>query len=410
MQVGRFNRPMRRLALPALVAAACAVACGWTQLVDYLWTDYEWSGHPQFEALVHGHFAAFLNGASVEAPSFLLRAPFALSTLLWGGGSLAVYRMVAVPGLLAGAVLGVVLWSLRERAHPDARWSLIVVALAAGNPLTLRALSFGHPEEILGAALCIGAVLAAIWQRPWLAAVLLGLALGNKAWAVLAIAPVFVALERRRWAVIALACGIAALFVAPFLVFGARGGVLGAGQTYSQFQPWQLWWPLGEHGHVIRGTLGEIKVGYRAAPGWIGPISHPLIALLVVPATLLWWRRRGVGTTSTDPLLLLALLLLARCVLDVVDNAYYHLPFLLALLAWEALARARPPVLSLLAAGVVWLVTVKLPLVITPDAQYAAYMAFALPALAALGWATYRRPSVESVARTGAGRPLAATA
>jgi hypothetical protein len=235
---GPIQRAMRRLLLPALVAAACAVACGWTQLVDYLWTDYEWSGNPQFQALVHGHIAAFLNTASVESPSFLLRAPFALSTLLWGGGSLAVYRMVAVPGLLAGAVLGVMLWSLRERAHPGARWSLIVVALAAGNPLTSRALSFGHPEEILGAALCIGAVLAAIAQRPWLAAVLLGLALGNKAWAVLAIGPVLVALEQRRWAVLAVACTIGALLTAPFLLFSH--GVQAAGHTGSQFQPWQL--------------------------------------------------------------------------------------------------------------------------------------------------------------------------
>jgi uncharacterized membrane protein len=72
------------------------------------------------------------------------------------------------------------------------------VALVAGNPLMLQALSIGHPEELLGAALCVGAVLAALHKRPWLAAVLLGLAVGNKAWAVLAIGPVLLALDQRR--------------------------------------------------------------------------------------------------------------------------------------------------------------------------------------------------------------------
>jgi hypothetical protein len=340
----------------------------------------------------------------------LLRAPFALLPSLWGGGSLAIYRMVAVPGLLAGAILGVTLWVLRERTHPNARWSLLVVLLAAGNPMTLRALDLGHPEELLGAALCVGAVIAAVKQRPWLAAVLLGLALGNKAWAVLAIGPVLVALERRRWSAVALACLIGALFVAPFLLLGesSRGAITSAGGTSGVFQPWQLWWPLGEHGHVIRGFFGTAKPGFRAAPSWIGPVTHPLIALLVIPATFAWWRRHGWANRSVDVLLLLATLFLARCVLDAANNAYYHLPFLIALLAWEALALARPPVLSLAAASLLWLVMVKLPLTLTPDAQCAAYLAIALPALAALTYATYRRPRAEATAPTAVAVPAAA--
>jgi hypothetical protein len=109
-------------------------------------------------------------------------------------------------------------------------------------------------------------------------------------------------------------------------------------------------------------------------------------------------------------LLLLAMLLLARCVLDVVDNAYYHLPFLLALLAWEGLKYERPPVMSLAAAGVVWLLTVKLPLTISPDAQWAAYVAFALPALGAMAWMTYRRPSTERAPHARPAAPVGASA
>ena len=73
-----------------------------------------------------------------------------------------------------------------------------MVGLCAANPITLRALDIGHPEELLGAVLCAGAVLAALRGRATLAGVLLGLAMANKAWAVLAIGPVLLALPERR--------------------------------------------------------------------------------------------------------------------------------------------------------------------------------------------------------------------
>ena len=50
------------------------------------------------------------------------------------------------------------------------------------NPLTLSALEIGHPEELLGAVLCIAAVCAMNDRATW-AAILLGLAIPNKEWA-----------------------------------------------------------------------------------------------------------------------------------------------------------------------------------------------------------------------------------
>ena len=44
---------------------------------------------------------------------------------------------------------------------------------------------------------------------------------------------------------------------------------------------------------------------------------------------------------------MLAILALLRCALDPVDNAYYHLPLLLALLGWDALDAGRLPLRSL---------------------------------------------------------------
>jgi glycosyl transferase family 87 len=402
-------RDSRRLIVPSLFAAAIAVAYGWAELTGYLWTDYELANEGPLRALVHGHLGSFFHTAPIEGPSLLLRTPFALMSWLWGGSDMAIYRMVAVPGLLAGAVLAVTLWELRRRRFPQARWSLLVVGLVAGNPLILRALDIGHPEEMLGAVLCVGAVLAAVYKRPWVAAILLGLALTNKAWAVLAVGPVLLALDRRRWSVLALGSGIAGILVAPFLIGEAsRGAVISAGGTDGVFQPWQVWWPLGDPGHVIHGFFGLAKPGYRLAPSWIGQVTHPLIVFLVVPATLLWRRRHGSKPASTDVLLLLALVFLARCVLDAANNSYYHLPFLIALASWEALERERPPVASVVAASLVWLTVVKLPDHISPDAQCAAYLAWALPALALLTYATLVAPTARRRASIGLSPPVPA--
>ena len=70
--------------------------------------------------------------------------------------------------------------------------------------------------------------------------------------------------------------------------------------------------------------------------------------LAALPLGWLFWRRRA-RLAPEDALGLLALLLLLRCLLDPWNNDYYHAPFLLALLGWEAVARSGWPRLTLLA-------------------------------------------------------------
>ena len=115
-------------------------------------------------------------------------------------------------------------------------------------------------------------------------------------------------------------------FTLPLFLVDATGAPAAAAQTGVIFQPWQAWWFLGETGHVIRGSSGLVKEGYRAAPDWLSRITHPLIVFAAIPLSLLAWRRRS------DPLLLLALLFVLRCVLDPWNTAYYMLP---AILAWS---------------------------------------------------------------------------
>jgi hypothetical protein len=130
-------------------------------------------------------------------------------------------------------------------------------------------------------------------------------------------------------------------------------------------------------------------------PAWLQHLAHPLVAALTI----------GLGVTALrsrraiDPLALLALLMLLRCALDPWDHAYYHAPFLAALLAWEVLEARRAPWLTVLAAA--WLALVfrlELPL---SDVLYAAW---ALPMIA---WLSRRATRLEPV-RRASHRPLAA--
>jgi hypothetical protein len=379
-----------------LAALLGVAAMSWTGLVGFAWSDYDYEVSGAFQALMRGDVAGFLAQVPAYGGSLVLRAPFAGAVAALGGGELAVYRAVSIPCLLAGAVLAVVLVRRMGARGRSRGVRALVLGLCVANPVTLRALDIGHPEELLCAALAIGAVLAAADRRTVLAAVLLGLAVATKAWAVLAIGPVLLALPARRVVALALAGAVTGAVLAPIALAGSHDTlVTGAGTTGQIFHPWQLFWMLGQAGHVVIGSDGLPKPGYRVAPTWLSPLTHPLIAFLVVPLSLLWARMRG-GAPRVDGeqvLLLLALLLLLRCVLDPWNVVYYELPFLLALLAWEALCRPeRPPILALVATVVVWATFEQArsqPQLLSPDMRNAVFLAWSLPLVAWLARETF---------------------
>ena len=404
---------VRENALCAAIAGAATATMAWLGLYGFAWNDYETEARPAFDALQHGHLLEFLRLAPAYGGSFVERVPFALLPGLWGGGSLAVYRMVALPCLVAAAALG--LW-LVARMRRDAKPTLaraVVLGLCVANPLTLQALEIGHPEELLGACMCVAAVLLASRDRPILAAILLGLAIANKEWAVLAVGPVLMALPSRRAMCLAVAGAVAVAILAP-LALVASGGFLAGTRAIATppsaiFQPWQVWWFLGHHGALVHGLYGSAKVGYRIAPSWVGRVSHPLILLVGAAVTVALWtaalrgrdktrRRRGAPVSERtrsrrkallserNALLALALLLLLRCMLDTWDTDYYPLPFVFALIAWEATGPAhRPPLLALSATVVVWLNFQWAATHISADAQAALFLAWSVPLAAGLG-------------------------
>ncbi|MFL5840497.1 MAG: glycosyltransferase 87 family protein [Thermoleophilaceae bacterium] len=343
------------------------------------WTgDYPVEAGPVIDSLVHGHTGEFLSSRALMGPvSLLLRAPFAALALLTGGGGADnlyenAYRFGVFPCVVAGGLLGVALARIaRRRGYPPAVHYLALV-LCTVNPATVKAITYGHPEEILTAALVVGAAIAGVYARPVLAATLLVLGLGTKQWAVLAVIPVVVTMpwKQIRKPLLVLA-GLGLLAVAPI--------VIAEPSTFTSVQrqlldvrgahtfPTSIWW-LFE-----RAVPGEANTVDHQTPGWVGAVAHPLILVAGVIVPLLLARR-----VREDPvrraLALLALVMLLRAALDPVNNSYYHLPFLVALVAADALTGSM--LASLLAtAGLIGLIQ----LAGQPRLQAVFYLVWALP-------------------------------
>jgi hypothetical protein len=417
-------RAFRENAVCALSALAGCAALAWLGLVGFAWSDYETEAKPAFDALLHGQLTQFLRLAPVYGGSLVERAPFAVLPHLWGGGALAVYRMAALPCLLAAALLAVAIVARMRAERRPLPARAIALLVCVVNPITLQALELGHPEELLGACLCLAAVLCALAERPLWAGIALGLAIANKDWALLAAGPVLLALPaRRRLPCAAVAVAAGAVVLLPLLL--VRSGALVAATRASAstpsaiFQPWQIWWFLGHHGPAVHGALGQLKPDYRTGPAWTGAIAHPLILLAGFALSgALWLRVRrlpGRKANARIALLALALTMLLRCLLDTWDTEYYLLPFVFALLAWEVRGSVtRLPLLAASSSVLAWLSFQWLPEHVSPDVQAALFLVWTVPLAAFLAWhllaashAPQASPSPTAAAGVPAERPSA---
>jgi hypothetical protein len=395
-----MRRTARENAPCALGALAGCTVLAWLGLRGFIWSDYESEAQPAIAALVHGHLAQFLRLAPAYGGSLVERAPFALVPRLWAGGELAVYRAVAVPCLLACAALGVWLVGRMRVLRRTRVARAVALTICVVNPLTLHALELGHPEELLGASLCVGAVLLAGGERPLWAGVALGLAIANKEWALLAVGPVLLALApRNRLPCLASAIAVTAALLAPLMLVGS-GGFAAATRTSAApaaviFHPWQIWWFLGHHDALGHGTLAPAQLGYRVGPAWTASVSHPsILALGLVVSVALWLRERRNGSIGTHgALLALALVMLLRCLFDTWDTSYYLLPFVFALLAWEVSGPlARPPLLAAASTVLASLTFVWLPSHASADLQAAIFLSWSAPLAAALAQRLFASP------------------
>ena len=383
------------------IATAIAVTLTWLHPWNVVLSDYGLEAAPAYAALRAGHLLSFARLLPPYGGSLELRAPFAMLPTIWNGSARAVYRLSALPCLLAGAALGV--WLAGQMWARGARWigCALTLVLCVANPLTERALVTGHPEELLGAVLCVASVLAALRGRATWAGLALGLAIANKEWGLLATGPVLLALPAGRRRAMLIAAAVALALDAPLaLVSGgalaSAAGRLSLTNTVGQFHTQQVFWFIGSRGHWVPAMGTQILRDFRVSPGWLDSASHPLIIWISLPLTLLC-ARRPAG--RRDPLLLLALLLLLRCALDPWDELYYALPFIICLLTWEALTRRTAPLLAAAAMAVAWLLFHTLPPHLSGDGQALAFLIATVPAVLVLAVALYRPLGARGEAR-----------
>ncbi|HEV3056388.1 MAG TPA: glycosyltransferase 87 family protein [Solirubrobacteraceae bacterium] len=301
---------------------------------------------PAIAALMHGDLAGYAaHQPTMGATSLLLRAPILwLAHALHGnpmlGYQLGAFICLLPLGLFAG-------WLVARRSAPSIeRFSgAIVAVLLVLGPVVQDAVSSGHPESVLKGVLSVAAVLAALAGRTRWAAVLLGLAVGTKPDALIAVPAVLVALPERRWESLGIAAAISAALVGlpPLANPGAFVSALHGESATHAVNDLSLWWPLGATVHFASGAL---------APGHLLPFglsrSGASIIAVVVVAPILGWaylrsRRRGL---PTDALALLALLGLVRCLCDSTHLEYYWFTALMPLAAWEVISARRLPLLT----------------------------------------------------------------
>jgi hypothetical protein len=340
LRAGHRSQRGSGVAIPVAVGAAAIAA--WSTWSGTGWQvqggDYSRDYAPAMNALLGGHVGAFFAHAPTNGAggSLALRAPFALlGKWLSGGDQLAIFRFGAIACLLCLSALGIwlALERRREGPAPATRAGLIIVCVAA--PALLQAVYFGHPEECLGAALCVGAVLLAGAGHPLPAGVLLGAAVINKPWGVLAAGPVLLCAGARWKRSLIPAAAIVVCWLAAGIAFdeshfwmtirGAEGGAYVA-------HPQDLWWPFA---HVVAG-------GYSRPPALLEAHARQLalllaLALAVGLATATY--RTGVRACPRRCLALLALTFALRCLLEPSAHIYYQLPFIIALAAWEVRSR-----------------------------------------------------------------------
>lgn len=288
---------------------------------------------PSYRALNHGHIVEFLRLGPQYVGSLVLRAPFELLSTALGGGPRAAYFATGLPCLLSAPVLGAWL-SLRPRQRVGqgffSRVSPIVLCIF--NPVVVMALIIGHPEDVLGGVLCVAAVVLALDGVAGWAGLLIGLAVANKPWALVAVPVVILALPRdRRRAVVAMMFSAALILVPAFLARQQGGGGYATGSAVGS---------VGSFGSNVHTIFLKPQLLWWFGPNaWVVHDAHVLIVVAAAASAGIWWLVRGRGGGADregEVLLLLVMVMLLRSSLDPWDNVYYHVPFIFALMAYEA--------------------------------------------------------------------------
>lgn len=341
--------------------------------------DWDADAGPAIEALAAGHVGDYLSWPSLVGPfASLVQAPF---VALSGGSGVVAYQWAVFPCLFGAGLVGLYLGRVSARRGAPPLTQVLLPLLFLLNPITFEALEAGHPEEILTAALAIAAIATAAEGHLRRTALLLGLAIASKQWAVVAILPAVMVLPASRVKVGIGAVAVAAALFVPSFVASPSSFLdvqRAASGTPEVVTPWSAWYPLASEQTEVYSVGGEqLEAQVENAPSLAASFSHSLVVLLALalPLALAW--RRGLPLAPSQAFALLALIALLRCALDPVDNLYYHAPLLLAIVGWDAFSSRGLPLRSLIAVAIALLFWQAWHNLSDPIAFNAAYLGFA---------------------------------
>jgi hypothetical protein len=321
---------------------------------------------PGIQSLLHGSLRGYVSHQPIIGlTSILLRLPAAELASAFGAGTLARYQVGALACLVPLALGGAWLVTERGLSHTERLFRLMAVVIVIESPILYKAIEAGHPEEVLAQVLATGAVVAAVRRRPLWAAVLLGSALAAKETAVIAVAPVLIALPHRRREVCLLAGGLTILLAG--IVWAADPAAFmhalhGEGAT-TFITPLSLTWPVSPPLRLVDGQASIAHV----MPFGLTRFSLTLLTVAGVAGLAAAWYLRGRrrGRATLHPLALLALLGVLRCVCDSTHELYYYVSALVPLAGWEAFESRLPLATAL--------VSLTVPLLFTEMGHVPAY-------------------------------------
>jgi hypothetical protein len=161
-----------------------------------------------------------------------------------------------------------------------------------------------------------------------------------------------------------------------------------------------LWWPFSSRStdEGIDGFGQTTTITQYSLPDDVGRVLHLGVIAVALALSLLYARRRGRGSPD-DVLQLVALLFLLRCVLDPLTFSYHHVPFLIALISFEALRRPVP-VLSAVAIGALLLMNEVVVPLGEPVLINVFYLAWTIPLAGAMALSLFAPRRYEALSWT----------
>ena len=355
-------RPSPAIGSVVLVAVAIAitvrVVVANTSAHWLAFGDYRLQVQPALDALLRGDLSSFLRANTLGGPaSLLLRAPMLALARALGGGEALGYTLGSLACALPLTAVGA--WLVAETGRAGRRFvdRASIAALFVLCPIFTIALQWGHPEDLMTIAGCVAAVLLAARGRIVWAGLVFGLAVATKQWALVAAAPVLLAMPRHRLRAALVGGGLFAALAAPAALIDPNAFVASL-KSIASANSWvsatNVWWPFAHaHTRMVTDGVTLVPVVKYTLPASLNYVPHALIVFIGLPLGALV-AARSSRPTLDQVLSLLALLMLLRCVLDPWNNPYYQVAPLVALYARDALCGRGLPLASAFATLAAW--------------------------------------------------------